>query len=153
MIVYRLAIDMYKDDLSGTGAKLQGGRWNSAGHAVVYTTENISLAVLEILVRADAENIPLNYHLLKINIPDDHKAAVITKNKLKSGWKDDLGLTQWLGTEFIKAGESLLLKVPSAIVDEEHNFILNPKHPQFKQVKITATKKFHFDKRLFLKDE
>jgi RES domain-containing protein len=153
MIVYRLAIDMYKEDLSGTGAKLVGGRWNNTGHAVLYTTENISLAVLEILVRADAENIPLNYHLLKITIPDDHKAITITKSKLKAGWKDDLGLTQWLGTEFIKAGESLLLKVPSAIVDEEHNFILNPKHPQFKTVKITSTKKFHFDKRLFLKDE
>jgi len=153
MTVYRLAIDMYKDDLSGAGAKLKGGRWNSAGHAVLYTTENISLAVLEMLVRADAEEIPLNYHLLKINIPDEHKPVIIAKNKLKQGWKDDLGLTQWLGTEFIKAGESLVLKVPSAIVDEEHNFILNPTHPEFKNVKITATKKFHFDKRLFLKDE
>ena len=153
MIVYRLAIDMYKDDLSGTGAKLLGGRWNSAGYAVLYTTENISLAVLEILVKADTENIPLTYHLLKISIPDDHNAVAITKNKLKAGWKDDLGLTQWLGNEFIKAGESLLLKVPSAIVDEEHNFIINPKHPKFKTIKITSTKKFHLDKRLFLKDE
>lgn len=153
MIVYRLAIDMYKDDLSGTGAKLQGGRWNSTGHAVLYTTENISLAVLEILVRADVENIPLTYHLLKINVPEDNMPVVITKSKLKDGWKSDLGLTQWLGTAFIKAGEALLLKVPSAIVDEEHNFILNPKHPRFKNVKIVAIKKFDFDKRLFLKDE
>lgn len=153
MIVYRLAIDMYKDDLSGTGAKLLGGRWNSAGHAVLYTTENISLAVLEILVKANAENIPLSYHLLKIIIPDDQNAVVISKTKLKAGWKEDPGFSQWLGNEFIKAGESLLLKVPSAIVDEEHNFIINPKHPRFKTVKIVATKKFHFDKRLFLKDE
>ena len=72
---------------------------------------------------------------------------------MKADWKDDLGLTQWLGTEFIKAGGSLLMKVPSAIVDEEHNFIINPKHPGFKTIRITATKKFRFDKRLFLKDE
>ena len=149
MIVYRLSSEMHKDDLSGTGAKLLGGRWNSRGTAVVYTTENISLAVLEILVRADAENIPLNYYLLKINIPDDHEAAVIAKNKLKADWKEDLNLTQWLGTEFIKNGRSLLLKVPSSIVDEEHNFIINPKHPDFKKIRIAAAKKFRFDKRLF----
>lgn len=153
MIVYRLAIDTYKEDLSGSGAKVLGGRWNSTGNAVLYTTENISLAVLEILVRVDVENVPLNYHLLKINIPDDHKPVIISTSKLKAGWKDDLGLTQWLGTAFIKDGESLVLKVPSAIVEEEHNFILNPSHPHFKHVKVTATKKFRFDKRLFLKDE
>ncbi len=153
MTVYRIALDMYKDDLSGTGAKLFGGRWNDQGIVALYTTENISLAVLEILVRADKENIPLHHYLLKINIPDNDSISVITKNKLKAGWKDDLNLTQWLGTEFIKAGESLLLKVPSAIVDEEHNFIINPKHPQFKNITISTSKKFQFDKRLFLKNE
>lgn len=153
MIVYRLAIEAYKEDLSGTGAKLVGGRWNSTGTAVVYTTENISLAVLEILVRADTEDIPLNYYLLNIYIPDTENAVLIAKNKLKVGWKDDLNLTQWMGNEFIKNDESLLLKVPSAIIDEEHNFIINPKHPHFKNVKIASLKKFRFDKRLFLKNE
>lgn len=149
MIVYRLATEMYKDDLSGNGAKLFGGRWNSAGLSVLYTTENISLAVLEILVRTDMQTIPITYHLIKIEIPDSITSLFITINKLKNNWKDDLGYTQWMGDEFIKSNKLLLLKVPSAVVDEESNYILNPEHSDFKKVKISAIKKFQFDKRLF----
>lgn len=153
MIIYRLATEMYKDDLSGTGAKLYGGRWNSVGLPVVYTTENISLAVLEILVRTDMQSIPLTYHLIKIDIPDSIQLLSITTGKLKKEWKDDPGYTQWMGDEFIKSNKLLLLKVPSAVVDEENNYIVNPEHSDFKKVKIIAVKKFQFDKRLFLKDE
>jgi RES domain-containing protein len=153
MIVYRLATEMYKTDLTGNGAKLFGGRWNSTGFAVLYTTENISLAVLEILVRADPYTIPLTYHLVTIEIPDNIQPLAIAQAKLKTAWKDDIGYTQWMGDEFVKSNESLYLKVPSAIVDPENNFILNPKHADLKKVKIVAVKKFMFDKRLFLKDE
>ena len=153
MIVYRLATALYKDDLSGTGAKLFGGRWNSTGVPTLYTTENISLAVLEILARADKYTLPDNYHLIKINIPDQLQHPVITKTKLKKGWKDDIGYTQFMGDAFIKSSESLVMKVPSAVVDEENNFILNIQHNDFKKVKITSTFLFHFDKRLFLDNE
>ncbi len=153
MIVYRLATETYKNDLSGNGAKLFGGRWNSVGLPVLYTTENISLAVLEILVRTDTYTIPLTYHLIKIDIPDSIQPLSITSAKLKKEWKDDLGYTQWMGDEFIKSNEILLLKVPSAVVDEENNFIINSRHTDFNKVKSIAVKKFLFDKRLFLKDE
>lgn len=153
MIIYRLATELYKNDLTGTGAKLFGGRWNSAGLPVLYTTENISLAVLEILVRVDTQTIPLSYHLIKIDISASVPLQSITTNKLKVNWKDDLDYTQWMGDEFIKSHKSLLLKVPSAIVDEENNYIVNPEHSDFKKVKIIAVNKFMFDKRLFLKDE
>jgi RES domain-containing protein len=153
MTIYRLATEIYKNDLSGNGAKLFGGRWNSAGMPALYTTENISLAVLEILIRATMDTIPLTYHLIKIDIPDNTQLLSVTCTKLKKEWKDDLAYTQWMGDEFIKSNEILLLKVPSAVVDEENNFIINPKHGDFKKVKITAVKKFTFDKRLFLKDE
>ncbi|MDN3654688.1 RES family NAD+ phosphorylase [Ferruginibacter paludis] len=153
MIAYRLAAETYKDDLSGNGAKLFGGRWNSVGLPVIYTTENISLAVLEILVRADPYTIPLTYHLINIEIPDSIQPLIITSAKLKAIWKDDIGYTQWMGDEFVKSNNGLLLKVPSAVVDQENNFILNPRHADLKKVKIVAVKKFMFDKRLFLKDE
>jgi RES domain-containing protein len=153
MIVYRLATETYKNDLSGNGAKLFGGRWNSIGLPVIYTTENISLAVLEILVRADPYSIPLTYHLINIEIPDSILPLIITSAKLKAVWKDDIGYTQWMGDEFIKSNNGLLLKVPSAVVDQENNFILNPRHADFKKVRIVGVKKFMFDKRLFLKDE
>lgn len=152
MTIYRLAIGQYKDDLSGTGAKLFGGRWNTVGIPVLYTTENISLAVLEILVRTDIDLIPLHYYLLKIEVPD-HSVTVINKNKLKKEWKSDVSYTQWIGTEFLRSNKSLVLKIPSAIVDEEHNFIINTGHADFKKIKITSSKKFSFDKRLYLKNE
>ena len=153
MIVYRLSLDIYKDDLGGTGAKLFGGRWNNIGVPALYTTGNISLAVLELLVRTDRKNIPLNHYLLQILIPDTESPIVLPKNKLKAGWKDDIHLTQWIGSEFMTAGESLILQVPSAVVDEEHNFIINPTHPHFNKLKIVSAKKFQFDTRLFLKNE
>ena len=153
MIVYRISLDVYKDDLSGSGAKLFGGRWNNVGIPALYTTENISLAVLELLVRIDKNNIPLHHYLLQVDIPGGDVPVVIPKNKLKDGWKDDIHLTQWLGSEFMQGGESLILKVPSAVVDEEHNFIINPTHPNFKKLKLVSAKKFAFDNRLFLKNE
>ena len=149
MIIYRLAIEPFKDDLSGEGAKLYGGRWNPPGKAALYATENISLAVLEILVRTDLYHIPPNYHLVKIEIPANVIPAIIRKNKLKPGWKNDTDYTRGMGYDFLQSSNNLLLKIPSAIIDEEHNFIINPSHSDSKKIKIT-TGKFHFDKRLFL---
>ncbi len=153
MIIYRLAIDTYSNDLTGTGAKLLGGRWNSVGVPALYCTENISLAVLEILVRTSLQNIPVNYRLIKLELPDNISPTIISNQKLKRKWKEDVSYTQWLGDQFLKANNSLLLKVPSAIVEEENNFVLNPKHVNFHKVGIISNKKFEFDKRLYLKNE
>ena len=153
MIIYRLAIEPYKDDLSGEGAKLYGGRWNPPGKAALYATENISLAVLEILVNTDLHHIPPSYHLVKIEIPANIIPAIIRKNKLKTGWKNDIDYTRGMGYDFLQSSHSLLLKIPSAIIDEEHNFIINTQHADFKKIKITSSKKFSFDKRLYLKNE
>ena len=150
MIVYRLAIEQYCDDLSGTGSKLFGGRWNHVGTPVVYTTENISLSVLEILVRTGKTMVPLNYMLISIEIPDSITPTLITKSKLKKDWKEDIDNTQFIGTEFARNNQSVILKVPSAVVDEEHNYILNPAHPDMKKVKIKQLMPFRFDKRFFL---
>ncbi|MBC7689564.1 MAG: RES family NAD+ phosphorylase, partial [Aquabacterium sp.] len=121
MIIYRLATEIYKDDISGNGAKLYGGRWNSAGLPVLYATENISLAVLEILVRTNMQLIPLTYHLLKINITSTPDPVLIATTKLKKDWKDDVDYSRWIGDEFLKSNKQLLCKVPSAIIEEENN--------------------------------
>jgi RES domain-containing protein len=153
MIIYRLCNEEYKDDISGTGAKLTGGRWNSIGVPVLYTTQNISLAVLEILVNTNTNLIPLSYYLFKLEIPETIVPLTITKEKLKKNWKDDVEYTKWMGSAFCNAGKDLFLKVPSAVVDEEYNFIFNPVHKDFKKLKVVYSKKFHFDKRLYLKNE
>lgn len=151
MIIYRLAMERFSMDMSGTGAKLMGGRWNSKGVPVLYTTENISLSVLEILVNTERQHIPQTYQLLKLNIPDSVSYTTILKVKLKEQWKDDFEHTQWIGNEFLKQNKILILKVPSAVVDEEYNFLFNPGHPDFKKLKILSVNKFSFDKRLHLR--
>lgn len=153
MIIYRLATEIYKDDISGNGAKLYGGRWNSAGLPMLYATENISLAVLEILVRTNMQLIPLTYHLLKINIASTTDSVLIATTKLKKDWKDDVDYSRWIGDEFLKSNKRLLCKVPSAIIEEENNYLVNPHHSDFYKLKIIVADKFQFDKRLFLKNE
>ncbi len=153
MRVYRLVKGEFIKDLTGNGSKLYGGRWNSVGLPALYTAEHISLAVLENLVYLKKYKKPPDYHLLTIELPDSIEPVVINKGKLKRNWKDDPNYSQFIGDAFLRSGQGLYLRVPSAIVDEEHNFIINPNHSQAVKLKILATQGFHFDKRLFLTNE
>ncbi len=153
MIIYRLAIEAYKNDLTGNGAKQFGGRWNIQGIPALYTAQNISLAILEILVNMNKTHIPMNYHLIKIEIPNENKPFIVSKEKLKKNWKDDIEYSQFIGSEFFKQNKALYLQVPSSIVDEEFNFVFNPLHAEFKKVKIKSVSKFKFDNRLLILNE
>ena len=148
MIVYRISKAKYKDDISGIGAKLYGSRWNTAGIPMLYSAENISLAVLEILVHLQEFEMPAEYFLVKIQLPDDVKLSSIEPGKLKKNWQHDEGYTQFIGSEFIKNNQSLVLKVPSAIITEECNYLVNPLHKNFNKAQILNTKEFIFDNRL-----
>lgn len=148
MIIYRICNKAYSEDLSGTGAKLFGGRWNSKGIPMLYTAEHISLGVLEMLVHTNFQDFKLELCLLRIYIPDNIALKEIKINKLKKEWIDDFSYTKFMGNEFIKSTSNLLLRVPSAVVNAEHNLLLNPVHPDFKKVKIVETTNFRTDKRL-----
>ena len=148
MIVYRICKAKYKNDISGTGAKLYGSRWNTTGVQMLYAAENISLAVLETLVHLQEVEIPLEYFLLKIQLPEDGKITTIEPGKLKKNWQNDESYTQYIGSAFIKNNQSLILKVPSAIITEECNYLVNPLHKNFIKAKILSTKEFNFDTRL-----
>jgi RES domain-containing protein len=148
MTIYRITNSMFKDDISGQGAKLYGGRWNIPGYPALYTSEHISLCVLEMLVNISFPESQFNFHLLQLNIPDSFEPAIIAKKKLKASWQDDMHYTRFMGTEFLKNERSLVLKMPSAVVSEENNYLLNPLHKEFKRVTITNSYPFKFDKRL-----
>ena len=150
MILYRLATEKYADDLSGEGARLYGGRFNPVGMPAMYTSQNISLCILEILVRASRHTIPDSYTLISIEIPDTGIREINLK-KLKSDWQNDLDYTQGIGEDFLKENKDLCLKVPSAVLPIEHNYVLNPAQAGFKKVKIIATQLLQLDKRLFKK--
>jgi RES domain-containing protein len=149
MIVYRICNSIYSNDLSGTGAKLFGGRWNSKGIPMLYVGENISLTVLEMLVHTQFKDFGMALSLIKIAIPDTIEIKEIKLTKLKKEWIEDYSYTKFIGNEFIKSANNLLLKVPSAVVNEEHNYLINPLHIDFKKIKINAIKTFETDKRLF----
>lgn len=149
MIVYRISNAAYSDDISGTGAKINGARWNSKGIPMLYTTAHISLAVLEMLVNTQFKDYAIPLDLLYIRLPDDIIATEIKLNKLKENWKEDPSYTKFMGNHFIEQQTSLLLQVPSAVIPEEANFLINPLHKDFKKIKIQKTKSFWPDKRLF----
>lgn len=149
MIVYRICNTIYSDDISGTGAKLFGSRWNSKGNSMLYVTEHISLAVLEMLVHNEFKDFSIDLSLLDITVPETTDIKEIKLNKLKPGWIEDISYTKFIGDEFIQSEKSLIMKVPSAVINEEHNYLINPQHPDFKKIKISNTRTFETDKRLF----
>ena len=149
MIVYRISNPLYSNDISGTGAKLHGARWNSVGITMLYTAENISLAVLEMLVNTHFNDYSIALDLVHIQFPDSIATTEIKLAKLKENWQQDVAYTRFIGDEFIKQNNTPLLKVPSAIIKEEHNFLANPLHIDFKKIKIQKSLSFWPDKRLF----
>lgn len=151
MKIYRLSREKYTRDLSGTGAMLNGGRWNSRGKYALYTAENISLAKLEVAVHLDFDLIPDDYYLIEIEMPDNATIQTIETAQLFEDWDSipHSESTQRIGDEFLSSQEFLALKVPSAIVKQEFNYILNPAHTSYSQVKVTAIEPFQFDHRLF----
>jgi RES domain-containing protein len=148
MIVYRITNEAYRNDISGTGAALFGSRWNSRGIYLLYTSQSISLSILESLVHLKQSVIPPSQYLLHIELPDEKETAEISFTKMRKGWKQDLDYTQWMGDQFVQNKQNLFLKVPSVIVPEESNVLLNPLHKDYKKVKIIASELLELDKRL-----
>ena len=152
MIVYRLSKSKYSNDLSGRGAERSGGRWNSKGVAMIYTGESRALCTTEIAVHTPLGNIPTDYEIISIEIPD----ALIGEldiTTLREDWKSfpHSHFTQETGDKFISDNIYLALKVPSAVVLGDFNYLINPHYKDFFQVKITDIGSFEFDERLFNK--
>ncbi len=153
MIVFRLSKGRFAKDLSGRGAELAGGRWNSKGVAMLYTSESIALCTVEVAVHMPLGIVPLDYHLVRINIPDNVAIKELTEEELPADWKSfpHPNATQDIGDQFVFDSEFLVLKVPSSAVQGTYNYLVNPRHRDFNQITIAATEPFDFDKRLFVK--
>ncbi|TVP58397.1 MAG: RES domain-containing protein [Gemmatimonadales bacterium] len=147
--MWRLARAPYQD-LDGEGARLYGGRWNSVGTPVVYASSNLSLAVLEMLVHVDPEDLPRDLVAIQVQAPDPSSAEQIRLEDLPEDWADrpDHPACRTIGDRWAARGESLLLRVPSAVVWEEENVLVNPRHPEAGKVRIVSTRAFRFDRRL-----
>lgn len=152
MIVFRLSKSRYSKDLSGKGAELSGGRWNSKGTPLVYTSDSRALCTTEIAVHTPLGNLPIDFCIITLEIPDSSIFS-FPLNQLPDNWTEfpHLKSTQSIGDKFVVDAEALVLKVPSAVVQGDFNYLINPKHLQMAQVKILAVDVFSFYERLFVR--
>jgi RES domain-containing protein len=156
MIVYRIEREKYLGStLSGIGASMtKGYRWNSLHTRLVYTAESRALALLEVSVHLDlSEDLPLDRHYVEIEIPDDILILEVMPDDLPSDWdaKPPTQLTQNIGDDFVAQDEAAVLKVPSSIVPQESNYLINPLHPDARRINIKSTAPMMFDSRFSFK--
>lgn len=152
--VWRIAVEAptyAANDLSGTGAKTTGGRWNSKGTAVVYCATNIALATLETLHYLSGGGLPYNRYLVRIDIPDAVWAARQVLDPLPAGWDAiPAGMSaRAAGDTWIASGTAALLQVPSVIVPDEYNILINPQHGDAATIVATTLRRWIYDPRFF----
>jgi RES domain-containing protein len=134
--------------LSGEGARITGGRWNVPGYRAVYTSAHISLAILEILVHAGEPEDLEDWVVIPLELVDK-QVERLAAEKLPKDWRSKLELSQHLGTKWLTSGSSLALEVPSVIVPDESNILLNPLHADFESMKLGDPKHYLLDSRLW----
>ena len=151
MELFRLAQSKHGRKLSGRGAAISGGRWNSRGTEIIYTASNRSLAMAEVAVHFSLATLPAGYMMMTLQLPDTLSVSTIETKDLPPNWNQfpPLKASQIIGDRFIMEGKTCLLKVPSAVTSGDFNYLINPAHPDFKMIKISAYDPFPFDRRLF----
>jgi RES domain-containing protein len=136
--------------LDGGGGLLAGARWHFAGQPVVYLAETPAGSLLEILVHLelDLASLPRTFKLLKLEVPASVDTQSISESTLTAGWTNDPDATAEMGSQWLASKKSALLRVPSAIVPETHNYLLNPRHDQASKIKVLWNRDYPWDKRL-----
>jgi RES domain-containing protein len=136
--------------LAGDGALRTPGRWHSRGRRVVYCAQSPAAALLEILVHfeIDIQDLPVRYRLLKMEAPDDVQVERVSVDDLPANWPQKTEVTRELGERWLVKGSAALLSVPSAIVPETFNILLNPAHQDAKRIVVVQTGEHAIDPRL-----
>jgi RES domain-containing protein len=147
MIVYRITLAKYAGSLFASG---NPARWNSKDVKAIYTAGSRSLACLENVVHRSALGLKDNFRTILIAIPDDLQIEEIKISDLNPQWRQysQYPYTQNLGDEWSRNASTAVLKVPSAIIPEEHNYILNPLHKDFDRIQYLGNEPFNFDDRI-----
>lgn len=147
MKVYRITKTKYAEDLSGTGAKLYGGRWNHIDSACIYTAESRALSVLEYAININIDFIPRALSLCVFEI-DESQVYSFKQEDLPGNWRETPApkSTKDYGTQFLKSNKPIL-KIPSIIIPEEFNYIINPQVASL-SFKLVEIKDFVFDLRI-----
>lgn len=153
--LWRIGVDMpsYEaHDISGKGAETSGGRWNRAGTPMLYTSTSRALACLETIVHLVGQSLPLNRYLVEVTVPIAlWKSATFVDPKKLVGWDAEppgKASLDW-GMSWVAAKSTLLARVPSVIVPEEWNVLIDPTHPDVASVRAVKVRKWVYDARLF----
>ncbi|GAB3883689.1 RES family NAD+ phosphorylase [Spirosoma agri] len=147
MLVYRITKAVYADRLVASGG---AARWNSRGQFVIYTAATRALACLENVVHRGGEGLQETFRVMVIDVPDTLLIDTIQAESLPDDWFDfrQYDACQRLGGEWLRSGRSAVLRVPSAIIPHESNYLLNPAHPDFSRIVLQQTEPFLFDPRI-----
>ncbi len=152
MRVWRMCREKYAASaFSGEGARLFAGRWNPKGVAMVYCSTSLALAALELFVHLDPSVAPEDLVSMAAEVPGNLASIPrMNAHELPAGWRatENLALRE-MGKAWVESGSSVALLVPSAVIDEEWNVLLNPAHPDFALIRTDASKPFYFDARMF----
>lgn len=137
--------------LDGEGARRAGGRWNFPGTPVVYTSESIALAAMEVFVHMGAGYIPRDHAIISIEIPEALVKRAYIPNPLPERWdaKPESTLARNVGDAWLRERKTLLMRVPSVLVGEEFNYLINPAHRDIRKLTASILRGFQFDPRLF----
>jgi RES domain-containing protein len=150
--VYRVLRKAYaQTPFDGEGAYRYGGRWSNAGTRVAYASEHESLAMLEYFVHLDADDPPPDLLLAKADIPDQIARERVDQKKLPKYWRDFPAPPELesFGNDFVRRAKCSLLVVPSAVAPSEHNYLINPVHPDFRKIVVIESEPLIYDSRLF----
>ena len=148
---WRIVKSIYKGSaFNGEGARLYGGRWNTPGHPAVYVASSQALAVLEIMANGLTIEDAGNFVLVSVDIPETFVLEISTAD-LSKNWAISPApeSTKIIGDRWLSSGSSVALKVPSVIVPDECNYLLNPNHPDFASLAIGSSRLFRIGTRLF----
>jgi RES domain-containing protein len=134
---------------SGEGAKRSGGRWNSPGVAVIYASGSVPLAMLEMLIHLQSQELLKRYVLFEVTF-DESLVTTVDRRTLPKTWgkSPPSAVVQRVGDVWVAGGESAVLRVPSVVVPHEWNYLLNPGHPDFRRITIGPKQPVWFDPRL-----
>lgn len=149
---WRIAKARYQDDaFSGDGGLRSAGRWHLQGQRVVYSASSLALAALEVFVHLNRAHAGIRWVMFEIGIPDGVAVEVLAATDLPRGWRSEppAASTMRVGTDWLRAGRSPVLRVPSAIIPAESNLLLNPLHADFRKLRLGKARPFEFDARLW----
>lgn len=151
MELFRLSKKKYAKSFNGKGAAKSNNRWNSKGTEIIYTAESRALAMAEVVVHVTIATLPKDFAMLTIDVPDNIRIKTIDWKDVCENWNTMLpnSKTKKIGDLFIDELEYCILKVPSAVVKGDFNYLINPHHKDFKEIKIIDVADFPFDQRMF----